>query len=85
MTICPNCGSDRFRRGGTKVWSVYMLLILFAFVAVMAFELNAAIVAAIVLAGVVLANLVFDTRVCLDCGRQWRSSGSSGSSGSSDM
>lgn len=80
---CPNCGSDRFRRGGSNVWAVYIFLILFAVTAVMVFQLNAAIVAGVVLAGAVLANLVFDTRVCLECGTQWRG-GSSGSSGSSE-
>lgn len=83
---CPNCGSDRFRRGGSNVWAVYIFLIVFAVAAVMIFHLNAAIVAGVVLAGAVLANLVFDTRVCLDCGTQWKggSSGSARSSGSSD-
>ena len=70
MATCPNCGSDRIRRGGTKVWTVYLILIAGALVAVLGFRLNAAIIGAIVLVGAVLANLLFDQRVCLDCGHQ---------------
>ncbi|HEY0140260.1 MAG TPA: hypothetical protein VGF48_05140 [Thermoanaerobaculia bacterium] len=72
MTQCPNCGSDRFRRGGSKIWGVYLLLIVFATVAVMTFELHAGIVAGVVIAGAILANLLFNERVCLDCGTQWK-------------
>jgi hypothetical protein len=75
MATCPNCGSDRIRRGGMKVWSIYLVLIGLAVVAVLAFHLNAAIVGAIVIAGAVLAHLVIDQRVCLDCGRQWKGQG----------
>lgn len=69
---CPNCGSDRTRRGGNRVWAVYMVLIAFALVAVLGFEFNAAIVGGIVLAAAILANLVINQRVCVDCGHQWR-------------
>lgn len=69
---CPNCSSDKTRRGGTRVWTVYVTMIGLALVAVFVFELNAAIVGGIVLAVAVLANLVFNQRVCVDCGHQWQ-------------
>jgi hypothetical protein len=75
MATCPNCGSDRVRRGGMKVWTIYLVLIVLALLAVLAFHLNAAIVGAIVIAGAVLANLLIDQRVCLDCGHQWKGQG----------
>lgn len=69
---CPSCQSDRVRRGGSTIWSVYLVLIVGALVAVLGFELNAAIVGAIVLAVIVLAHLLVNQRVCVDCGEQWR-------------
>jgi len=69
---CPNCGSDRTRRGGNAIWGVYVLLIALAIPAVVVFHLHAGIVGGIMLSVVVLAHLVFDTRVCLDCGDQWK-------------
>ncbi|HEX8155275.1 MAG TPA: hypothetical protein VF698_19230 [Thermoanaerobaculia bacterium] len=69
---CPNCGSDRVRRGGNRIWAIYLALIAAALAAVLLLQLNAAIVAGVVLALAVLANLVFDQRVCLDCGHQWK-------------
>ena len=69
---CPNCGSDRTRRGGNRVWAVYVALIGLAILAVFVFQLNAAIVGGIVAAVAILANLVFNQRVCLDCGTQWK-------------
>ena len=39
--------------------------------AVLVFHLNAAIVAGIMIAVIVIAHLVFNQRVCLDCGHQW--------------
>ncbi|HEX3111150.1 MAG TPA: hypothetical protein VHU41_18755 [Thermoanaerobaculia bacterium] len=69
---CPNCGSDRTRRGGNAIWGVYVLLIALAIPAVVVFHLHAGIVGGIMLAVVVIAHLVFDTRVCLDCGEQWK-------------
>lgn len=69
---CPNCGSDKTRRGGTRVWTVYVTMIGLALVAVFVFELNAAIVGGIVLAVAILANLVLNQRVCVDCGHQWQ-------------
>lgn len=69
---CPNCGSDHTRRGGNAIWGVYLLLIAIAVPAVVVFHLHAGIVAAILLAAIVIAHLVFDTRVCLDCGHQWK-------------
>jgi|GEM_PF-1334447 len=72
LATCPACGSERIRRGGNAVWTVYLLLIAFAVVAVVQFHFNAGLVAGVVLAAIVLAHLVFDQRVCLDCGHQWR-------------
>jgi O-antigen ligase len=69
---CPNCNSDRVRRGGTTIWFVYLLLIALAIPAVLVFHLNAAIVAAIMIAAIVIAHLVLNQRVCLECGHQWK-------------
>lgn len=69
---CPNCGSDRIRRGGPLLWMVYLILIAAAIPAVLIFELNAAIVGGIMIAVIVLAHLTIDQRVCLDCGHHWR-------------
>ncbi|HET7434155.1 MAG TPA: hypothetical protein VFN10_05515 [Thermoanaerobaculia bacterium] len=71
MTECPNCGSTKVRRGGSKTWLVYVVLIVLAVPAVLQFHLNAAIVAAIMLAIIVLVNLVWNERVCTNCGHQW--------------
>jgi predicted lysophospholipase L1 biosynthesis ABC-type transport system permease subunit len=71
VNACPNCSSDRIRRGGMAIWLTYIALIIFAIVAVLIFKLNAAIVAGIMIAVVVIAHLVFNQRVCLDCGTQW--------------
>ena len=68
---CPNCGSDRTRRGGMVVWIIYLVAIALAVPAVLLFELHAGIVAGIVLAVAILANLVLNQRVCLECGHQW--------------
>jgi hypothetical protein len=70
--VCPNCGSEQTRRGGTKIWAVYLLLIAAGAPAVLLFRMNAGIVAAIMLVAVVLAHLVFAQRVCQDCGHQWK-------------
>jgi hypothetical protein len=72
MTTCPNCTSDRTRRGGSTIWSVYIALIAAALAAVLALRLNAAIVGGIVLAAIILAHLLVNQRVCVDCGHQWR-------------
>lgn len=69
---CPNCGSDRTRRGGHATWLVYVVLIALAVPAVMVFELNAAIVAGVMIAAVILTHLILNQRVCVDCGHQWR-------------
>ena len=69
---CPNCNSDRTRRGGTAIWIVYLALVALAIPAVFVFELNAAIVAGVIIAVVVIAHLVLNQRVCLDCGHQWK-------------
>lgn len=69
---CPNCNSDRTRRGGTIIWLVCVVLIALAIPAVLVFKLNAAIVAGVMLAVVVIAHLVLNQRVCLECGHQWK-------------
>jgi hypothetical protein len=69
--ICPECGSDHSRRGGNRVWLVYMMLVAAAVPAVIVFHLSAVLVAGVLLAGVALAHLLLNDRVCLDCGRQW--------------
>ena len=69
---CPNCGSEKTKRGGPLLWIVYLVLIAMAVPAVMVFQLNAAIVGGIMIAAVTLANLVLNQRVCLDCGHHWR-------------
>jgi cobalamin biosynthesis protein CobD/CbiB len=72
ISVCPNCGSERTRRGGNAIWGVYVILIALAIPAVVVWHLNAALVAGIMIAVVVLAHLLFDTRVWLECGTQWR-------------
>lgn len=69
---CPNCGSAHVRRGGSAIWGVYVALLLLAVPAVLVFRLHAGIVAGIMLAVIVIAHLVLNQRVCLDCGHQWR-------------
>lgn len=69
---CPNCRSDRVRRGGNTIWLVYLVLIALAIPAVLVLELNAALVAGVMIAVVVLAHLILDQRVCVDCGHQWK-------------
>jgi hypothetical protein len=72
MTACPNCQSEKIRRGGMAIWLIYVTLIVFAIPAVLIFELNAAIVAGVMIAVIVIAHIVFNLRVCLDCGTQWK-------------
>lgn len=72
MTDCPNCGSEKVRRGGTTTWMIYIVLIAVAIPAVLVFQLNAAIVGAIMLAAIVIAHLVLNQRVCTACGHQWK-------------
>ena len=69
---CPNCRSEHTRRGGARIWAVYLALIALGVPAVVVFHLHAGIVAAIMVVAVVLAHLLFNQRVCLDCGHQWR-------------
>ena len=52
-------------------WPDVALLI--AIPAVLLFHLHAGIVAGVLLAVIVAAHLIFDTRVCLDCGHQYGS------------
>jgi hypothetical protein len=67
---CPNCGSDRTRRGGRRTWLVYVALILAAVPAVLVLHLHAGLVAGVMLAAIVAAHLLLAERVCLDCGHQ---------------
>ena len=69
---CPNCQSERTRRGGARIWTVYLVLIALAIPAVLIFELNAALVAGVMIAVIVIAHLVIGQRVCVECGYQWR-------------
>ena len=69
---CPACGSERVRRGGNRIWTVYMAVIAAAVAAVLIAHLNAALVGGIAIAIIILAHLAFNERVCLDCGNQWR-------------
>jgi hypothetical protein len=70
--ICPSCGSDRVRRGGTAVWGVYVFSVLLAVPAVLWLHLHAGLVAGVMLAVFVIAHLVLDAWWCADCGHQWR-------------
>jgi len=69
---CPSCGSEHTRRGGARIWAVYLALIALGVPAVLIFHLHAGIVAATMVVAVVLAHVAFDQWVCLDCGHQWR-------------
>lgn len=69
---CPNCGSEKTKRGGTAIWTVYVVLVALALPAVLIFKLNAALVAGVMLAAVVIAHLTLNQRVCVDCGSQWK-------------
>lgn len=73
MQICPDCGSERVRRGGNRVWMIYLLLVALAVPAVLIAHLHAGIVAGVLLASIAVAHLFFDDRVCLECGKQWSS------------
>jgi predicted lysophospholipase L1 biosynthesis ABC-type transport system permease subunit len=72
---CPNCHSDKTRRGGNLIWTIYVALVAVALLAVLVFHLNAAIVGAIMIGVVVIAHLTVNQRVCVDCGNQWRARG----------
>ena len=72
MASCPSCDSEKIRRGCMTIWLIYVALIALAIPATLIFHLNAAIVAAIMIAVIVIAHLVFNQRVCLDCGHQWK-------------
>ena len=69
---CPNCGSERTRRGGNAIWLVYLGLLALALPAVLVFKLNAALVGGVMIAAIILAHLLLNQRVCVDCGHQWR-------------
>lgn len=69
---CPNCGSDKTRRGGSALWAIYVSLIAMALIGVLVFHLNAALIAGIMIAIIILAHLTIGQRICLACGHQWR-------------
>lgn len=71
MSSCPACDSEKVRRGGRRTWLVYLVLIALAVPAVIAFELNAGLVAGVMLVAIVIAHLVLAERICLECGHQW--------------
>jgi hypothetical protein len=54
------------------IWLVYVGLIVLAIPATLVFRFNSAIVAGVMIAVVVLAHMIFNLRVCLDCGHQWK-------------
>ncbi len=72
MLVCPHCGSEKVRRGGTVTWLVYVALIALAIPAVLVLRLNAAIVGGVMLAAIVIVHLVLNQRVCTACGHQWK-------------
>ena len=72
MATCPNCQSERTRRGGNTIWMIYLVLVALAVGAVLVFKLNAALVAGVMIAAIVLAHLAIGQRVCVDCGHQWK-------------
>ena len=51
---------------------IYLVLIAAGLIAVLVFDRNAAIVAGIMIGGIVVTHLIIGQRVCLDCGHQWR-------------
>ncbi|MFP5247351.1 MAG: hypothetical protein ACLGH0_11710 [Thermoanaerobaculia bacterium] len=54
------------------IWIVYLVLVALAIPAALIFKLNAAIIAGIMIAVIVIAHLVVNQRVCVECGYQWR-------------
>ena len=72
VRTCPSCDSEKIRRGGMIIWLIYVALIAIAIPATLILKLNAAIVAGVMIAVIVLAHIVFNQRVCLDCGHQWK-------------
>ena len=73
MTVpCPRCGSDATRRGGRVVWTVDLISIVLAVPVVLTGRVNAALVAAAILAIMAIAHLTLGERFCRDCGEQWR-------------
>ena len=72
MLVCPSCGSEKVRRGGTATWYVYLALIALAVPAVVVFNLNAALIGGVMLAVIVIVHLVLSQRVCTACGHQWK-------------
>ena len=54
-STCPSCRSSRTRRGGAVIWAIYLVLILAAVPLVLLWNVNAAIVAGVMIAAVVLA------------------------------
>ena len=75
MRLCPSCHSEKTRRGGMTIWITYLVLVALAIPAVLVLELNAALVAGVMIAVIVIVNLVSRQRVCTDCGHQFRDAG----------
>ena len=69
---CPDCGSNRTRRGGWLIWTVYVVLLAATVPAVLLFKLNAALAAGVLVAAFAVTHLLVNQRVCLACGAQWR-------------
>ncbi len=55
-----------------QIWGVYLVLIAVGVPAVLVLHFHAGLVAAVMIVVAVLANLLFNQRVCLDCGHQWK-------------
>jgi hypothetical protein len=72
MPTCPQCSSDKVRRGGMIIWLIYLALIAFAVPATVIYHLNSAIIAGIMIAVIVAAHLIFNQRGCGACGHQWK-------------
>jgi hypothetical protein len=72
VTVCPACSSEKTRRGGNTIWFIYIILIGLAIPAVLLLHLNAAIVAGVMIAAIVIAHLGIRQQVCVDCGHQWK-------------
>lgn len=69
---CPSCGSTHMRRGGRRTWAVYLALVAAGLLAVLVAKVSSGLVAGIMIAAIIIAHLVLNERVCLDCGHQWR-------------